>query len=728
MRKDLTKLFTPSSIAIVGASRDPEKLGNIVVRNILDSGFKGTLYPVNPKAETIGDLTCYADIASLPDVPDLAILAIPAVIVVNSLTEIARKGIKNVVIFTAGFKEIGQKGKELEDQIKEIAVRNKINVLGPNCLGFVNNNANLNATFGHVQKINGNLKFISQSGAIATSVFDWAEHDGIGFTEFVTLGNKAAIDESDVLAYWYNHQKKKNAELGDEELSKVNPIGLYLESIEKGEDFLNIASQITLKDPIFLLKPGKSASAKKAMQSHTGAIAGEDAVLDAALQQAGIIRCNGIEDLFDLSKAFSWENAPEGPNVAIVSNAGGPAVISADFVEQEGLQLAIINDVTKKRLERFLPESASVHNPIDVLGDALADRYGNAIDVVLSQHDVHALIVILTPQIMTQIYQTAEYISKLSQIHKKPIICSFMGGCNIVKGEEVLNLHKIPSFRFPERAIKALGTMWRWRDDSIKRSLRIKKISGPKLSIDFNLSRKYKVNQIIHIARDTAKASGETSIALNSFQANEVLKSWDINTPPTEKVTTILDSLLFTYKYGWPVVLKLSSSKILHKSDLGGVITNISNKSKLEDALEILDGRIKQLPPEVQPTVSIQIQRQVSDGVEVIVGFKKDTTFGHVLMFGAGGVMAEIIHDRNLKLLPVDRLDAENIVKQSKIFTKLKGYRGDAPYALAKLYSVILKVAELSETFPEFEEFEINPVIVTHEDVWAVDGKGIVTL
>jgi acetate---CoA ligase (ADP-forming) len=735
MRRDLTKLFNPKSIAIIGASRSPEKLGHIVLQNILESGYKGKIFPVNPKAENIGELQAYADLETIPEIPQLAIIAIPAVLVIKVLTEIIQKGIKNVVIFTAGFKETGEKGKELEDEIIELSKKNKLNILGPNCLGFVNNIANLNATFGKVEKIKGNLKFISQSGAIATSVFDWAAYDGIGFTQFVTLGNKTVISESDVLNHWQEHHSSKSKEqrgkelitdeekfTNDDRLSSVHPIGLYLESIEHGEDFLNIVSQITLKDPVFLLKPGKSSSAKKAMQSHTGAIAGEDAVLDAALKQSGVIRCNGIEDLFDLSKAFSWENAPEGPNVAIVSNAGGPAVISADFVEMEGLQLAVINDVTKKRLQRFLPESASVHNPIDVLGDALADRYANAIDAVLGQHDVHGLIVILTPQIMTQIHETAETIGRLSATHKKPIICSFMGGCNIVEGEKVLNMYKIPSYRFPERAIKALGTMWKWRDDSTKRSLRIKKIASKGLSLDFNVRRKYKVNQIIHLAQKQKRT------AFNNFETNEILSSWDIKTPPTEKITSVLDALMFTYKHGWPAVLKLSSSKILHKSDLGGVITNITGKEKLEQALEQLDTRIKELDPELQKTVSIQIQKQVSSGVEVILGVKKDVTFGHVLMFGAGGTMAEILQDRNLQLLPIERIDAEKVVKGSKIYTILKGFRGEKPYALSKLYTLIDKIAELVETFPELEEFEINPVIVTHSEVWAVDGKGILTI
>lgn len=736
MVRDLTKLFYPKSLAVVGASRDSSKVGHALLKNIIESGYKGYVFPINPKAESIAGMKCYDSIRSLPVTPDLAIITIPATAVLKTLAESAKKGVRNVVILTSGFKEADEAGKILETQITEFARINKINLLGPNSLGFVNNIHSLNASPHKIERHRGNLKIISQSGAIASTFFDWAENDGLGFAQLITLGNKAVISESDVMSYWHKKRSKDDEptldiktndtsaisvdfNIKDRRVSSLNPIVMYLETIEDGEDFMNIASQITLHDPVLLLKPGKTLEAKKVVRSHTGAITGQDDVLDAALKQAGIIRCEGLEDLFDLSKAFSWEEPPEGPNIAIISNAGAPAVLSTDMVRQEGLKLAELSEVTKNRLQRFLPDSIDIRNPIDVQGDALADRYGNAIEALLSQHDIHGLIVIMTPQMLTQIYQTAEYIAKLSQSYKKPIICSFMGGCNIVKGEKILNLHKIPSYRYPERAIKAMGAMWRWRDDSIKRSLRLKKLTTNRLGINLNLARSFRSNQVINLVKRQKRK------ALNSFEANEVLRSWDIKTPDAEMVTNILDSLMFTYKHGWPVALKLSSNKFLHKTDLGGVITNITNKTKLENALEQLDQRIKNLDPELQKSVSIQIQKYISGGVEVIVGIKKDIVFGNVLLFGAGGIYAELMNDRNLHLLPIENFEAQQLVTQSKIFSILNGTRTGKEYALPKLYNLMEKLSELSENYPEISEIEINPVIVTKDDIWAVDSRVI---
>jgi acyl-CoA synthetase (NDP forming) len=780
VRRDLRKLLYPKTIAVVGASRSEQKLGYIVVKNIIDGGFKGKLYPINPNAEEIINLKCFPDYKSLPETPELAIIALPSDLVLDSVKEINEKGTKNIVVFASGFKETGEDGKKLEQKLAYFCAENKINLLGPNCLGFVNNLVDINATFGQVVKNVGNLRFISQSGAIATSIFDYAQYTGLGFSEFITLGNKANISENDVLDFWKNvnetsdfrlqpsASKKPKLSLSelkisagkeyflrDKHLSKVRPIGMYLESIDDGEDFINIVSQITMKDPVFILKPGKSKAAKVAMQSHTGSIAGEDYVMDMAFKQAGVIRCEGIEDLFDLSRAFSWENAPEGPNVAIVSNAGGPAVISADFVEAEGLQLAQMTETTRKILAKHLPRAASFKNPIDVLGDALAERYYTAIDTVLGQRDVHSMVVILTPQVMTEIYNTAELIGRLSEIHKKPVVCAFMGGSNIEKGERILNLYKIPTFRYPERAIKALGKMWQWKKNTLMRSLEIRKFTHFSNSLDKIAPETNKVRQIVEIAKknqqltinkqqnkissikfqisnkaklksDISYLKSDTSVVLNPFQTNEILKSWYINTPPADVIYDVDDGVAFAHKHGWPVVLKLASNNILHKSDLGGVIVNIKSVAEMESALDKLSSRIANLDPEIRETIAVQIQKQIIGGMEIILGVKKDPNFGHVMMFGAGGTLAEIIQDRNLRLLPVDRFDGAKMVLESKVSKILNGYRGEKPFALSKLYLVMEKLSDLIEMFPEFDEFEINPLIITYDDIWAVDGKGII--
>jgi acetyltransferase len=723
MTKDLSKLFSPRSVAVIGASRSQKKLGSIVLRNIITAGFKGSIYPVNPNAETVQHLKCYPDIASLPDVPELAVVAIPSAFVIDTIHELGKKGTKNAVVFAAGFKEIGHEGAKLEAKLVETAKKYEINLLGPNCLGFVNNIGDINATFSHLEKHVGNLRFLSQSGAIASSVFDWAQSMNLGFSEFITLGNKACLSENDVLSYWLHDKSEiaaaKEFYLKDKRLSKVAPIGMYLESIEEGEDFLNTVSQLSLHHPVFLLKPGKSKAAKKAMQSHTGAIAGEDSVLDAALDEASVIRCEGIEDMFDLAQAFSWENAPVGPNVAIVSNAGGPAVISSDFVESEGLNLVEIEPKVKERLQKYLPKEASLLNPIDVLGDAFASRYASAIDIILGQTTVNALIVILTPQIMTEIYLTAEFISRLSSVHKKPIICAFMGGADVEKGERVLHMHKIPTFRYPERAVKALGKMWKWKKNSLDRAISIKRLTQYMPPIHSDTADLVRINEIFEISRR------QNSASLNNFEANEVLKSWGIHTPPSDVVTDFERAYEFVQEHDFPVVLKISAPGLLHKKDIGGVIAHIDSKAKLDASLKIMQETIHGLPAHLREHSSIQIQKEVLEGIEVIIGVKKDKHFGHVLMFGAGGTYAEVIQDRNLHLLPLDVHSAERLVSRSKIYNILKGYRGDKEYALKKLYFLIEQISELILTFPELEEFEINPVIITHDNVYAVDGKAI---
>ena len=712
MPRDLTSFFYPKSVAVIGASRSPEKVGAIILKNIIDSNFKGAIYPVNPKADVINNLKCFKDVASLPEAPNLAIIATPAAQVLEALDELGIKGTKNVVVIASGFKEVGADGKKLENDLISAAKKHNINLLGPNCLGFVNNLCPINTTFGELASEPGNLRFITQSGAIAASIFDWCKSIGLGFNEFITLGNKTVMNENDFLQYFLE-QSKKRALAEKSGQKNMRPIGLYLESISNGGEFLRITNQITKKDPIFIIKPGKTKAGASAMMSHTGAIAGEDSILDAVLHQAGVIRCQTLEDFFDLARAFSWQDAPMGPKVAIISNAGGPAVISADAVIAEGLELAEFDDNTKKQLSEILPRSASIMNPIDVLGDALADRYGAAADIVLKNDGVHALLIILTPQIVTQIEKTAELIGGLSKKYKQPIFCSFIGGNLIAKGEQKLNEYKLPSFRFPERAIAALGAMWRFK----KQRDKIEKVSTfPKLKV---LANAQKIKKIM----EDAKNSGQGS--LDNFQANEILSAVGIATPPTKLVSNFVEATKFAKKQGWPVVLKISSPGLLHKKDIGGVITNIGNIKQLDRAWDRLERKITELDPQIKSQVNIQIQKNITEGIEVIVGVKKDSTFGWVMLFGAGGSLAELIADRNLHLLPIAIHEAKKLIAQSKAFTLLKGNESEPAYALDKLCELMVKLGKLAEIVPEATDLEINPVIVTLNNAWAIDGKVI---
>ena len=706
MAKNLEGLLSPKSIAVVGASSAPEKVGAIVLKNILNSGFLGHIFPINPHEPKINDLQCFPDVKSLPEVVDLVVIAIPSSGVNEILVACGEKGIKNVVVFSAGYKEVGAEGKALEDSLIQTAQKYGLNVLGPNCLGFVSKTCPVNATFGEAVNHDGNLRFVSQSGALAASLFDFCNATGLGFREFITLGNKAVVNENDVL----NHFLEQDSKLPSDQQF---PIGLYLESISNGKELLGILKELTKRNPVFIIKPGKTPAAAKAMQSHTGAIAGEDSVLRAALKQVGVIHCESLEDFFDLSRAFAWEKAPLGPKVAIVSNAGGPAVISADAVETEELQLAQFDDETHKKLQEALPRYASVLDPVDVLGDALADRIANASEIILETKSADALVVILTPQVMTQIGKTAEMIGELGRKYQIPIFCSFIGGRLVAEGEAKLNEFKIPSFRFPERAISAIAMMVKWK------AWQQKNINASPSPTAAPISDENK-NAIQGIVN---KALGANQTSLCNMGANDVLKLGGISTPPTMVVNNIDEAKKFAAENVWPVVLKLSSPGLLHKTDVGGVITNIGSDDELATAMINLDHKKTDLPENIKANVSIQIQKGIGYGIEVIVGIKRDPTFGPVLLFGAGGKLAELIMDRNLHLLPLDLASVKEMVEKSKIYTMLKGYRGEPPFAVDKLYDAILKLGALIEAMPDVSEIEMNPLFVTQNDVWAVDGK-----
>jgi acetyl coenzyme A synthetase (ADP forming)-like protein len=706
--RDLTSFLFPKSVAVVGASRSPEKVGAVVLKNIIESKFTGTIYPVNPNTRNIGELQCFPDIRSLPEAVDLVLVAVPAALVADTLNQIGEKKIKNVVVFSAGYKETGTEGEKMEEELVKTAKKYDLNLLGPNCMGFVNNLCPINASFGQTVNLPGNLRFVSQSGAIAASMLDWCQSVGLGFSQFVTLGNKAVLGENDFLLYFQNCAKDLPA--NDEGLSAVHPIALYLESISDGPEFVKMTTQLGKTEPIFIIKPGKTPAAAKAMQSHTGAIAGEDDILDAALKQAGVIRCQSMEDFFDLARGFAWEEAPVGRKVAIVSNAGGAGVISADAVAASGLMLAQFDEQTREKLMQVLPRSASILNPVDVLGDALAQRYADASRIILETNLADSLLIILTPQMMTQVENTARVIGELSRKYKKPIFCSFIGGGLVYEGEQILNQSKIPSFRFPERAISAIGAMCGWQEQK----------SQPAVTVTAESQEAGDRERIKKVIGEVLKTS---SRSLDSLQANEVVSALGIATPATMAVENVEQAKTFAGQNGWPVVLKLVSPGMLHKAALGGVVANIWNEGELELAWDRLSHKIAELPSQAKEGLRYQIQKDVTSGIEVIVGIKMDPTFGPVLLFGAGGQLAELVADKNLKILPINIGQAEELVGNSKVYKLLRDRPGEPPYALDKLYKLIVKLTGIIPLVPEATDIEINPVIITANDVWAVDCK-----
>lgn len=681
----LDTLFSPKSIAIVGVSSNPQKIGHIVLKNIQEGGYKGKIAITNPKEEIIRDLKSYTSYKDVSFVPDLAIVCIPADLALMEVSNIAEKGTKNILIYSAGYKEIGEEGLNRENKLKELAKKHKLNILGPNCLGFVNNSIKLNATFGHSSHSLGNLTFISQSGAIASSLFDWFNHTGLGFDLFITIGNKTCIGENDILSYLENSNKSTT--------TKVKPIGMYLESIQNGIDLYNLLNNITNKQPVFILKPGKSDSAKKAMQSHTGAIAGEDKVFDSALKQVGAIRCDGIEDLFDLSKGFAWEDAPKGPEIAIISNAGGPAVISADFINKYGLSLAKLSLGTIEILESSLPRTASTINPIDILGDALVDRYEKAIKSVLEDKNVSGVIILLTPQIMTEIDKTAEIIGHYSKEFDKPILCSFIGGNLIDKAEQILNSYHVPNFRYPERAIKTMSLMWKWKKHIHEKN---RDINNKILQSNINLK------------------------SLSTTEAFELNKNIRLNIPDYEIIEPEENKIDVNTKIKFPVIMKISSPSLLHKTELGGVSSIISSDSQLKktytDLVNIIN--INKIH-----NSKIIIQKFVEKGVELIIGCKKDPSFGPILTIGAGGILTELLKDHSIILIPASVEYIGKSLESLKIYSLIKGYRKQKPLALDQLTTSIFRLTDFFLKNPNIEEIEVNPLILTDREAYCVDLK-----
>lgn len=715
MNTHIQKLLKPRSVAIVGASSDRRKLGNIVFRNIKDGGFSGRLYPINPHETTIEGHTVYNSYIHIPEIPDLAIIAIPADFIAGALREIGQKGTKAVVVISAGFKEMGHEGAAREVELQHIAKEFDISLLGPNCLGFVNTQQKLNATFGQGLLNKGSMHFISQSGAIASSIFDWASHTGLGFKDFITLGNKAVLTENDFLAYWLDTEKDDSQSEKRFDVSSYSPIGMYLESLSDGTAFIELAQKVARTNPLFVLKPGKTKAAQKAMQSHTGSIAGDDAVLSQALEQAGVIRASSIEEMFDLSIAFSWSHAPNGKRVAILSNAGGPAVVSSDAIVEAGLEMATLSNQTRELLEAHLPRAASILNPVDVLGDALSDRYEKALRLLLEADTVDAIVVILTPQVMTEIEKTATVIGRLAQRYNKPIFCSFMGGHLIQKGEALLSKYKIPYFSYPERAIATLGKMWWWREWQAKAKKRSHAFESTPIA---QSTKEHHLESI-----RSQLIAGQQYLSVSKI--NELFDDWDIPTPPSAEVSSLEQAKRFAKKHGFPMVLKLTAPELLHKTEVSGVITDVRGAKQLEAASQALISRKTDLPVSIRKKVQLQMQVQVENGVEVIVGVKRTAQFGTVLMFGAGGTLVELISDTNLHVLPATSSDIKHIVEKSKAYALLTGYRGGQELALERLYHLIAQLCDLVTVLPFFAEIEINPVIVTKDEAYAVDGKVI---
>ncbi|MCM8830245.1 MAG: acetate--CoA ligase [Candidatus Omnitrophica bacterium] len=689
----LKRFFTPESVAVIGASKHPDKLGFKILKNVVDGGYKGKVYPVNPSAEgDILNLKSYKSISEVPTPPELAIIVIPAKFVPDVAEECGKKGVKGLIVISAGFKEAGEEGKKREELLTEIVKKYKMRMIGPNCLGVIDPINNLNASFAIEIPPKGKISFITQSGALGTAVLDWAVKEDIGLSKFVSFGNMADISETDLIEYF-----------GKDPDTSV--ILLYMEGLKDGKKFIEIARKLAMKKPIIMVKAGKSAAGSKAVSSHTGSLAGSENAYNAALKQAGVIRANSVQELFDYAMAFSSQPEPKGRNVAVVTNAGGPAVMATDAIEAEGLRPALISEKTKALLREFLPPSANINNPVDILGDGLADRYKKAMDVVLADENVDAVVAILTPQVVTQVSESAEQISEAAKKHKKPVVASFMGGKRVEEGIEILMKRGVPNYPFPERAVSSIRAMVNYKEWKEKKKGEIK---------IFDVD-KGKVEKII----ESLKSSGRKTAG--DIEGREVLASYGINTVNSFLTKNISECKRYFKKIGSPVVMKLVSPDILHKTEAGGVKVGIDSFKGAETAFKEIIESAKRYKKDAV-IEGVQLQPFIQGGTEVIVGVNKDPQFGHILMFGLGGIYVELIKDVSFRVIPVTDIDAGEMVEEIKTAKMLKGFRNIPERDINAIKNVLLRVSQLCMDFPEIEEMDINPLIVLEK------GKGTIAV
>ena len=691
---NLHAFFHPETVAVIGASATPGKVGHTALANMIGAGYRGRLFPVNPKGGTIEGLPVVPSVAELPRGLDLAVIALPRESVLPALEELVAIKARSAIVITAGFKEAGREGYQMEKAMAELCVRSGLALLGPNCLGMINASAGVNASFAAGQPSKGSIAFFSQSGALCVAILDWALGENIGFSKFVSLGNKAVLDEADMLRYLD----------GDEETKVI--LG-YIENVENGEDFLVQARAACLSKPVIMIKAGTTAAGAKAASSHTGAIAGSDQTYTAAFHQSGVIRVGDVATLFNLAQAFSTQPLPKGPNLAVVTNSGGPGILTADAADRSRLTMAPLSQKTVQRLQEFLPSYAAFYNPVDIVGDADAGRYRQTLEVVSEDPMVHAILVLLTPTASVQIEETAEAVIRTARKCGKPVFACFMGKTRVRAARARLMEAGIPCYAFPEPAVHSIEAMYEfflWKNRP-----------APKFAeVERDLARARRVIDD-HIQRRESE--------IVEFEAQEVLRAYNLPTPQTTLARSSDEAVAAADSIGYPVVLKIASPDISHKSDVGGVVVNLAEPAEVVDAFKSITARAQRMRPDAY-IAGCLVQEMAPPGVkEVIIGFKRDEQFGPMLMFGLGGIYVEIMKDISFRLAPLSRQDAFQIVREIKSYMLLKGLRGEPPVNFKALEDVLIIMSRLAQDLPEVWEAEFNPVLVNHERAMVADVR-----
>jgi acetyl coenzyme A synthetase (ADP forming)-like protein len=677
----LESLLTPRTVAIIGASAAPGKVGQAILANMISAGFPGRIVPVNPKADTLQGLPCLHSLAELDEKPDLVVIAVPTIAVKGAVADAIAAGAGAVIVITAGFKETGPEGAALEAEITALCHRAGVRLMGPNCLGLLNTQAKLNASFAKQTPTEGSISVISQSGALCTAILDWAAGRHLGLAKLISIGNKADLDETDFLEA-----------LAEDEATKV--IVGYLENITAGDTFIKRAEAVAAKKPVVILKVGTTAAGGKAASSHTGSLAGADIAYGAAFKRAGVIRAEGFEHMFDAATALAMQPLPRGNRVAIITNAGGPGIMAADAVEESGLVVASLSEELRAELASQLPAAASVGNPIDVLGDAGPDRYAMAVAAAQTAATIDAIIVILTPQAMTDPAAIARAIAQHAH-GTKPLLAVFMGGHEVMPGRDELVAAGLPDYSAPERAVGALKAMveyaaWRERP--------------PRIVTRFPVNRRRVERILSRHERTGRKQMGEVA-------AKEILRAYDFNVPPGRLAGTADEAMEIAERVGFPVAMKIASQQVVHKSDLGGVQLNLATRNQVRDAFELMMMRIPKRAPHARID-GAYVEKMCARGTEVIIGMTRDPQFGPMMMFGLGGIFVEVMKDVTFYLAPITADEAMQMLMGTRSYALLKGARGKEAVDLAAIASGLQRISQLATDFPQIAELDINPYIV----------------
>ncbi len=690
MVKDIQSIMSPGSLAVVGATDRPGSVGRAVFDNILNGGYKGVLYPVNPKARSVHSVRAYPSLSEIPEPVDMAVIIVPREAVPGVIEDAAKKEVKGIVVITAGFKEVGGEGIELENRIRELAKMHGIRMVGPNCLGVMNTDkeVSMNASFAPQSPRPGNVAFISQSGALCTAVLAYAGTRNVGFSKFISFGNKADVSEVDLLRY-----------LKDDPQTDV--ILMYLEEISDGREFIEIAREITwdAKKPCLAVKSGRSAEGAKAASSHTGSLAGSDIAYDAIFYQSGIQRVESINELFHYAMAFSRQPVPKGDRIAILTNAGGPGIMATDAAIRQGLKLAKFSEDTKKKLREHLPVTASVNNPVDVIGDADHARYENALNRILESEEVDGAVVILTPTALIDIMETAEIVPKAARKTDKPILCSFMGIVDVSEGVQYLEKNGIPNYVFPESAVRAMSSMVNFGN-----LLRLEKRMVRRVASD-----RESAAQIIkrHLA-------DKEEVYLPELDANEILQCYGFPTLKSRLVQEEKDLKSACDDVDFPVAMKICSPDIVHKFDAGGVRLKIKSMDQARVAFTQILENARKFKPDAH-IKGVVVEKMARGGVEVILGATRDPKFGPICMFGLGGTFVEALKDVTFRLAPMWEVSAEIMIRSIKAYEVLKGTRGNPPSDIDAIKDCLLRLSQMVSDHPEIAELDINPMIVYPE-------------